>query len=835
MKQIETNRLPVRSCQGAHFLVTLKKLAPLNAQLAIIVLLLFSRPATAEFLGTFELGDVGSTIAGAKITTTNPDAFLGVAVSSVGDLNADGIDDFVLSGPGGAGVIGISTDIEGAAYIVFGVLGGIGGNGAFDVSSIGSSISGIALLGSNPGDRAGYQARGAGDVNGDGIVDLILSSSSKDSSGFVNNGAVYVVYGGSHLNSIASLNLEDVGTPTGIPGFQIAGTATTDLLGFDVAPAGDVDGDSFQDILVSLYGLGFETYLVYGSVTLPSQFNLSDIGDVSQPGTTVSGTKFFTSVVAGEAPGWSVGTVGDIDGDGFSDYAIGDVAKYHPSEDVYGSPGQPGSTYVLYGSTNRPAQVDVVDIASAGPGASGVEGFEYVGSFDHMGFAIGAGNDFNSDGFDDALLSESGTELIPQAGSAHVVFGNPVRHTGRILGRDAPANGIAARYIGDVSPGQEFGTSLQGAGDFNGDGHTDIVLGSREYCPYPANAIGPGKAYVLYGGPHISTGQLTFPTDFGTAIDGAQFVGEITGDGAGFEIAGMGDYNGDGLGDILVGAPNYSQNSGAVYLVYGQRGNRVTWIGKGMAGDWNDPFNWLGHQLPDADDSVELSSGLTLTVGQLTLGGGVGPIKLSMASRNLILATEYVLMSAGSILEGPSGSYAGLIGPAIVNRGEIRPGGIDETGTLIASSLFVQMFDGKLSIDWAGNQDADLLIGGANSTISLSGLLSLNMVDGYIPNYYDSVAIIDADSVVGKFSNIDGVQQGAYSIAVDYQSDKVLLVAALIGDVDLDGSVTQSDLDTVLFNWGNYGATWRTGDLDGDGMVSQADLDAVLSSLGGSL
>ena len=272
--------------------------------------------SNSGFNASFELstldGDNGLLLSGESV---NDEA--GAAVNSTGDFNGDGIDD-VIVGATGADEGGNQT---GNSYVVF------GGGGIFPallaLSNINSN-TGMVISGENASDRSGESVSFAGDVNGDGIDDLIIGAKSASKS--------YVVFG-SGTGLPGTLSLDSL---NGQNGFAIHG-GFSDHFGVSVSGAGDVNGDGYDDVIIGaerddpnkIYNVG-SSYVVFGSNTMPNPLVVSNLN--GNNGFVINGES------AQDGAGNAVSSAGDVNGDGLDDLLIGASAA-----------GDAGISYVVFG------------------------------------------------------------------------------------------------------------------------------------------------------------------------------------------------------------------------------------------------------------------------------------------------------------------------------------------------------------------------------------------------------------------------------------------------------------------------------------------------------
>ncbi|HEX8318413.1 cadherin-like domain-containing protein, partial [Longimicrobium sp.] len=474
----------------------------------------------------------------------------GLSVSSAGDVNGDGFDDLII-GANGADANGISY--AGQSYVVFGSNSGFGAS--LNLSTLngsnGFAINGIAQL-----DQSGGSVSSAGDVNGDGIDDLIIGATTASPNGIRLAGQSYVVFGSNSAWN-ASLNLS---TLNGSNGFAINGIAAYDDSGRSVSSAGDVNGDGFDDLIIgarlaSPDGIreAGQSYVVFGS---NSGF---DAGlDLS----TLNGSNGFAinGIAAFDLSGISVNSAGDVNGDGLDDLIIG---AYHADGNGISSAGQ---SYVVFGSNSGfGAGLDLSTL-------NGSNGFAINGiaASDYSGWSVSSAGDVNGDGFDDLIIGARGASPngISQAGQSYVVFGS---NSGFGAGLDlSTLNGSNGFAINGIAAYDRSGYSVSSAGDLNGDGFDDLIIGASGAS---RNGIdGAGQSYVVFGsnsgfGAGLNLEELNGSNGF--AINGI-----AADDLSGWSVSSAGDVNGDGFDDLIIGAfradPNGINAAGQSYVLFGR-------------------------------------------------------------------------------------------------------------------------------------------------------------------------------------------------------------------------------------------------------------------------
>jgi len=329
----------------------------------------------------------------------------GRSVSLAGDLNGDGVSDFII-GARNADPNGKSN--AGESYVVFGSTGGFAAS--LELSGLNGS-NGFVINGVDVNDSSGFSVSAAGDVNGDGIDDLIIGAAGGDPNTINNAGESYVVFG-STGGFAASLDLSSL---NGSNGFVLNGIDAYDQSGWSVSSAGDINGDGVDDLIIGAWradpngSISGESYVVFGSLGgFGASLELSDLNGSN--GFVIGG------IDAGDRSGYSVSSAGDINGDGIDDLIIG---ASHADSNGQSSAGE---SYVVFGSTvGFSASFNLSDLN----GSNGfiINGFD---ASDNSGLSVSAAGDVNGDGIDDLLIGAFGADPngVGAAGESYIIFGN---------------------------------------------------------------------------------------------------------------------------------------------------------------------------------------------------------------------------------------------------------------------------------------------------------------------------------------------------------------------------------------------------------------------------
>ncbi len=427
----------------------------------------------------------------------------------------------------------------------------------------------MRIYGDEPGSYIGLSVS-SGDIDGDGVDDVIIGALRANPEGRENAGEVFVVFGSPDLKSLDVKDLRE--SPERV--LRIQGKITGSEFGGAVA-TGDMDGDGYDDILIGALHGGTENrfdtgeaYIVFGSSDLPVAGTI-DVSDSPQnvialygenPGTVLIITPTSSTVTLGDEFGVAVST-GDINGDGYSDAIVG--AWY---ADPYGREDA-GKTYVIFGSEDMREREDI-DLHESTSGVLSIAGVGYTLDYpDNSGFYVGAG-DINGDSFDDVIVGAKFADPHgkPNTGEVYIVFGsediisaqeidlaNPQRSIVRIMGSD---------------PHDYTGSKLN-TGDINGDGFVDVLIDA--YSAESPDRPNAGRTYVVFGSEDMENGGNI---DLGGEHHNVLTIfGEYAEDHLGKPSSG--DINGDGIGDLIFQSdcadPGGRQQAGEAYILFGSR------------------------------------------------------------------------------------------------------------------------------------------------------------------------------------------------------------------------------------------------------------------------
>lgn len=538
-----------------------------------------------------------STTPAATVQSDQNLAYMGFSVSSAGDVNGDGYSDVIV----GAYLYDAGLTDEGRAYVYHGSPTGI------------STTAASIMRGNQVSANFGIAVSTAGNVNGDAYSDVIVGASIYD-SGQTDEGAAFI-YHGSASGIVAS------GTPANANSV-IQSNQSNAILGIAVATAGDVNADGYSDVIVGAYnydnGNSDEgaAFVFHGSVT-----------GIIAAGTPVNANRVLDCNQDFGYMGVSVASAGDVNGDGYNDVVVG--AYGYETGILFDN----GAAFVYHGS-------------AAGVAAAAAASVYGTQDFGLMGNSVSSAGDVNSDGYSDVIVAAYNFDNGQvDEGVAYVYHGTA-----------GGMNTVAAVMLESNQASAYFGNSVACAGDVNGDGYSDLIIG----CQYYTNGqTGEGAIFVYQGS---ATG---ISTTYTTLVESNQASALL-----GSSVASAGDVNGDGFSDVIAGAYNYDSgqtDEGAAFVYHGSaRGTSAIISSQLELGQFNA---YAGFSVASAGDvNADGFSDVIVGVRAYDLGntdeGAAFIYHGSVTGLNIVAATQLV-----------SGQNGAFMGNSVASAGDVNGDG----------------------------------------------------------------------------------------------------------------------------------------------------------------
>ncbi|WP_439558683.1 integrin alpha, partial [Dyadobacter sp.] len=652
---------------------------------------------------------VNSNVPAVILESNQVSAFLGNAIGTAGDVNGDGYSDIIIT----ANMYDKGQTNEGAAFIHHGSAQGI------------SPAAALTLEMNQAEAQFGSSAGSAGDVNGDGYADVIIGAKYYD-NGHLNEGAAFVFQGAkTGISSILSSTLES--------------NKTGAQFGCSVASAGDVNGDGYSDVIVGAiaYDNGHDdegaVFVWKGGVNFAESI---------QEALTLKISKRI-----------SVSGAGDVNGDGFNDVMVG-VPNYDPH----------GAVFIYHGSLT-------------GVNFNSPTVIENVPNSGEFGYSVAQAGDLNGDGFGDIVVGDL-TYFVKMSPQFEVISGAALVYYGS-------ASGIKAN-LATILP-TDKGTSLMawsvaGAGDVNGDGYGDLVVGDESY---DNGQLDEGAIFVYHGS---QTGVSTTPA---AIIESNGNYAQL-----GYSVSCAGDVNGDGYSDIVAGAPyftNPESHEGAVFLYYGSQ-------------------NGVSKNLSLKLEKNQVSSGLGVSVSSAGDINGDG-------YSDVIVGADYY--NNGSYNEGVALVYHG------------SPSGLNPVAITLECNQAEANFGRNVSSagDLNGDGYSDIVIAAPNYMIpqsvwgtsfvyygSSSGIVQSNGPAFAINNYGERGPVEVLELFVSAAGDVDGdgfsdLLAASYLSASNSSTEKSVVLAfhgssspALLNNLCLYNTNLTTPINQTQFAQNNFGA-----------------------------
>ena len=569
-------------------------------------------------------------------------------VLATGDVNGDGYSDLLAS-----------DRSQDALYIFYGSASGL-------ASPLNQNSANVTIR-SSAGKLTFGEALATGDVNHDGIDDIVVGSSNEDGYALA-AGVVYLIAG--------SPSLAD-GYANVMATSSWYGAAASDYLGSAVA-IGDLNSDGYAEILagakfVDVYAAPSSgAFYVLDMATAPASGSIAAVASARITGST-----------ANEYLGGKLAVVGDVNGDGY-----GDILASVDSA-VVGGLFSVGRAYLFYGPQLTSGTADVY--ASV----------RYTGSvaYDQVGRAIAAAGDVNGDGYADMLIGANGADSY---GYAYIVMGSNALVDGYV-------SALATATFSGVTSADSFAWAVAGS-NVNGDAYSDLIVGAS------GAGVG-GEGYIFYGSASPTSRNSSTADVMRTSGD----ISAATG-----EAVAAGDLNGDGYADVAFGVPLYSELGGfnSVIIRYGTA--LADSDGDGIS-NADEAILGTNPNLADTDsdglsDGAEVYTYGTNPLSADTDGDGYNDsVEITFGSNPLDANSIPPSIAVGTLLD-----LEDVYGGGLVASGGVWEHGIPTTGPMAAWSGSKVWATG-LAVNYPDNANAALALPLLNMASATNPRLSMRV------------------------------------------------------------------------------------------------------------
>jgi Ca2+-binding RTX toxin-like protein len=554
--------------------------------------------------------------------------------------------------------------------------------------------------------------------------------------------------------------------------------------GFKLTGSQAVGGETYD-----LYSSAGSSVLVDKAITAKLDAGVSDTIELS----ALPASKGFAlaSHMGGSLTGASVGSAGDVNGDGFDDLIIGAPV-------TSGNGGLDGAAFVVFGSANGPGSVQ--DLSAL----DGKSGFRINGpaSGAMLGQAVATAGDFNGDGYDDLLIgSMKGAQAGFRTGEAFVVFGTAAGFPATLnLSQLTGSNGF--RLHGNSSGGLA-GTSVASAGDINGDGYDDLLIGAPGEQP---NGSGSGSTYVVFG----HGGAQAADIDLGAlnGVTGFKIAGAADSE-LGRSVSAAGDVNGDGYADLLVSANGYGGlgGGGGAYVIFGHAGGFAATL-QASAINGTNGFILDGPLGLDVGRSVSSAGDLN--------GDGYGDLIVVERGNDSSGYAAYVVLGHG-------GSYTQTVDLTALNG---------SNGFALVDPSRAQTWNVAAAGDFNGDGYADILVSAATASGADQNAGVAYLVYGSAGNFSATVDLTHLSSVQGLRIDGAGTNDNAWVVSAGGDVNGDGYDDIFVGAPYAKDNGSQTGLGYVVYGGNSQAAAAHIGTTGDDAITGNASAELFIGGLG---